>query len=707
MKRIALGIIMGFLTSIPAVVSAQQVEYVGSALWSGIFDIKIDGNYAYCAFCNGLKIFNISDPSSPVEISHVLTSGRNFRISFYDNFIYLAQEYDGLDVVDISDKQNPRIIAHLDDLDWVWDVFAIGEYIYTAEADSGLQIISVSDPSYPVRIGAYHTNTRDIYIDSNFAYAIDIYRWRMKIIDISNPTGPVLVGIYTDNDSTRMPLGSDIAVIDDYAYVVDWMGRFTIVNVHDKYNPIFASMYAIPSGSSHLSVLDNLVYIPESMYGLQILNIYDPNYPLLISEYPAVGYNSGIDVAAGHAYMTDHERGFKVIDVSNPYSPTLDADYDPPTYIKRVTVSGDLAITSDTSQYLRLVDITNRSNPAEIGRFHLNHQIYDLQIDGDMAYIITSQGFYVIDISDPLQPIQVGLYDNLAGWALSIDSGYAFVLDGAGIHVINISDPTNPTMQGHCYFPSRGYRDDIFLDQGYAYIAASESGLYIVSISNPVDPTLVGHIVLPGYACGITKTGNYAFIANETDGINVIDVSDPANPQIAGQYSERGALMDVEFFDHFAFVSDNWSGLWVLDIDNPAHPSLVTKFHTNCPAYEMATRGNLIYLANYCSLTILRFDPITGIIENLSPIHSPSLSQNYPNPFNATTTISYDLPKASDVKIEIYVIGGGRVAKLSQGMQQAGQHSIQWNAGEQSSGVYFYKIKAGKFTETKKLILMK
>jgi len=83
------------------------------------------------------------------------------------------------------------------------------------------------------------------------------------------------------------------------------------------------------------------------------------------------------------------------------------------------------------------------------------------------------------------------------------------------------------------------------------------------------------------------------------------------------------------------------------------------------------------------------------------------LSQNYPNPFNPSTQISYTIPKASAVTLTIYDILGRQVATLVNAKNEPGEHSISWNALSVPSGVYFYRIVAGSFVQTKKMMLMK
>ena len=84
-----------------------------------------------------------------------------------------------------------------------------------------------------------------------------------------------------------------------------------------------------------------------------------------------------------------------------------------------------------------------------------------------------------------------------------------------------------------------------------------------------------------------------------------------------------------------------------------------------------------------------------------------ALLQNYPNPFNASTVIRYSLLEPADVKIEIFDILGRRVRTFLAEKQPAGYHQIIWNAEKRSSGMYFYRIEAGEYSDTKKMVLLK
>jgi len=107
---------------------------------------------------------------------------------------------------------------------------------------------------------------------------------------------------------------------------------------------------------------------------------------------------------------------------------------------------------------------------------------------------------------------------------------------------------------------------------------------------------------------------------------------------------------------------------------------------------------------------------ITGTTSSSTAVKEPvssdrpatyALGQNYPNPFNPATEIRYQLPAAGRVRLTVYSLLGVELARLVDGSKDAGTHVAVWNASGMSSGVYFYKIEAGSFMRTMKMVLQK
>ncbi len=112
-------------------------------------------------------------------------------------------------------------------------------------------------------------------------------------------------------------------------------------------------------------------------------------------------------------------------------------------------------------------------------------------------------------------------------------------------------------------------------------------------------------------------------------------------------------------------------------------------------------------LTYYAKNAVVQYITITDINENNKPLYNFYLNQNYPNPFNPSTTINFSIPKQEFVTLIIYDVLGKEIATLVNEELAAGNHVNTWNAPNVSSGVYFYKLQAGKFSETKKMILIR
>ena len=108
----------------------------------------------------------------------------------------------------------------------------------------------------------------------------------------------------------------------------------------------------------------------------------------------------------------------------------------------------------------------------------------------------------------------------------------------------------------------------------------------------------------------------------------------------------------------------------------------------------------------------LPWSPIPEPIGIGDPPSAPSLSQNYPNPFNPTTTIAFSIAARGHVELNVYDVGGRLVRTLANEVRPAGAHRVTWdgrdaNGEPVASGVYFCRLNAGVFSQTKKMVMLK
>jgi photosystem II stability/assembly factor-like uncharacterized protein len=149
------------------------------------------------------------------------------------------------------------------------------------------------------------------------------------------------------------------------------------------------------------------------------------------------------------------------------------------------------------------------------------------------------------------------------------------------------------------------------------------------------------------------------------------------------------------------FKTTNGGATWLFQNVNTTNLGTVLSFlfYNELTGWAVGGNGNLLYTSSGGS---------TFINSNCTNMHSDFiLNQNYPNPFNNETVISFSLPRKSNVHISIFDIIGREIKTLVNEFKKAGSYLVSFNGSELASGVYFYRIRAGDFVQTKRMILLK
>jgi hypothetical protein len=141
---------------------------------------------------------------------------------------------------------------------------------------------------------------------------------------------------------------------------------------------------------------------------------------------------------------------------------------------------------------------------------------------------------------------------------------------------------------------------------------------------------------------------------------------------------------------------------YMVDTTEAGSGSYTTQFVTQ--PYTVS-RGGITSLGPFA---VGRFREVTGVIERDPGVPTEfNLSQNYPNPFNPSTSIQYSVPSTQYVSLKVYDMLGRELRTLVSEVKPPGSYTVEWDPRGVASGVYFYRIEAGAFRETKKLILLR
>jgi hypothetical protein len=300
-------------------------------------------------------------------------------------------------------------------------------------------------------------------------------------------------------------------------------------------------------------------------------------------------------------------------------------------------------------------------------------------------------------------------YYGLAG----TDMGYSIIRSDGGYMITGVSPSFN----------NQQFNSDLFLmktDADGDTVWTKSYGGEQEERGSRIRKTADGGYVAVGYSksFGGGYTKDWYIVRTNADG-------DSLWTRVYGSPYEDVALDIKELPDNAGFVVaggmhyGQWDGcllrldangdsLWAIAIGGEDYEIFYAVELTDDGGYILAGQTES-YGAGGHDIYIVKLSPEqVGIDNQNAPVpRTFSLSQNYPNPFNTSTVIEYQLPTQSQVKIEIYNILGNRLCTIQDRRQSAGYYRAIWNADGFSSGIYFYKIQAGAYIETEKMLLIK
>src|SRR5258706_7892248 len=191
-------------------------------------------------------------------------------------------------------------------------------------------------------------------------------------------------------------------------------------------------------------------------------------------------------------------------------------------------------------------------------------------------------------------------------------------------------------------------------------------------------------------------------------------------PNVSAGYPLGFYMEDYEYVEGLGTL-DRYNGRVTVTPEYPdsIYSYFVTLDSTGNSAYPYAIGSGYYGIVEMANITshghvavtesVMTYSPVTAIGEG-NPDMIPDrigLNQNYPNPFNPSTTIRYELAHGGEVSLRLYDLFGREVATLVNGLKPAGTYDVNFDAGTRPSGVYFYRLQAGRSSLIKKLVLLK
>ncbi len=598
-----------------------RTTYFGSTLWTGMEDVALQGNYAYCGLANGIQIIDIADKTNPGLVSQLdLPRGQVRGVTISENRLYVADGPGGLKIVDISNPANPQLLGSVDiPADgYACDVEVAGNFAYLADGFDGLRAIDICNPAAPAMVGRYDTPdyATSVWLSGSNAYVADQY-YGLQIIGITNPFSLTLVGSDTVGAMDYFGRYMGVRVRDNYAYAACFES-FRIFDVTNPASPHqvkqissngffidmdfveFSDEYQtwkllytagwgyitkfditdpinthadntlvgdLDSPFDHLVVTPDYLLAPRRYTGLWIAghNFYD-FYSNPIGQYKTAAQNRDLAVEGNRAYVVMPDEGVQILDISNPESPTPLGFYsiceDPWNSIERYAFDGNrmCLVIHALQDTLHIVDATDPLNMSYFS-YPVTNYLAAVAIKGDRVYLSEYRigSLRILDISDPEAATVVGVYQSSAPTAmvLAVQDSLVYLCTTSGLEILNTSDPANIVRIGFCpKLLDTPY--DIKIHDQRAYMVGT-GGCQIVDISNPTSPmnlALRDDIIAP--AIDISADGNFAYVGAVEHGVGIYQITSPVPLNQAGHYTVPGyAWRAVPIGNLFYVVDEN------------------------------------------------------------------------------------------------------------------------------------------------------
>lgn len=725
--------------------AAEDLEFVGSALWREHIHVRIKGNYAFLAMTNGLQILDIGNPASPQLVTNLyIPDGPFMHLVVLDDVVFLAGNGSMVYRIDVSNVHQPRMTGAYDAEGYtIRGLDIAGNYAYISRTshhlESDMLVLDIGSGNFS-EIAQYPYAAEFIRATENYVITGSADCGGFVLLDNSNP-GEISELSCTPLDGNWSLIRAELADTLLYFTVISSIQPSTesamlIYNIKDPEHPAWVSTVTFEDNVLNCVVSGELAYVSNGVYGVQIFDISDPANPDKIGNYLNPGYLYFIAVADSVLYgcdvwpVTGYETvydtsfwggaapgDFLAVNVADPTIPEIMGFYHAPAQVTEVLSDRSFAFCLNKYDSIgadvQIVDLSDPSACHVIGSYSTERGAgIGGYTAGDYFYLATGPGgLEIVDMANKNNPAMVGVCEGGDGAQdVVVDNDFAFVANGtSGLWIWDVSDPEHP--QFVTSLPVSGVAESVVESGGYAYVAGA--GLHVFDISDPEHA--VAGVTLTEYAdCHSLAIGDGRLFTLTATGFAILDIqADPEHPALINQVQANDVPNALAYYDGFIALACGGAGVMVYNVIDPANPFPVGTFDTPGTTAGLAMDSGMVYIADTKSLIATTFPMILDADEDAPQTPGLySLRQNYPNPFNPATTIEYVVPKRSTVTLTVLNIIGQTIRTLVNDTKPAGTYTARWDGrdshGNQlASGIYLYRIDTGDYTETREMVLLK
>ena len=712
----------------------DRVEYLpGMSFAVEAFSLWGDDYFVVANEMSGLNIYQIvGNEAVPVGVEGAVGSERD--VAIVDWHAYVATGNQGLSRMSFAIPSAPIETDSIFLPGFATRVVASATHAFVACGTGGLVVVDVTHSGTMYNVGSYGTDVTAVCLDGTRLGIIN--NGQFEILDITTPATPVHLGTHGPGTNYH-----DGVMQGGLAYVINpgqverlditVPGAITATDTLDLNFPyhLYNSRLEIEGGevlvasAGYLCILDfpTGALLRESkqvgqindaaIIAGKILAVTDDRLEIFNDGLHENATAAGIFNFGGLMWIRGVMQEDVLFGMAYPSLPatlvateigggggllwSLDLEI-PGEYVYGVARRGSTVATLTNNGVLRISSVSRYGailrGSVALADIYLPQSDRVLAFLDDETIVIMDSGageltynIRVVDISDPDNPAQIGLYPLSMGYAAHVMTAGSLVIAARDtwVEVFDATDRTSLQFLAVHNLGSTSIRIDARDSWMYSLHRGSSSGLegteYLETwdISDPLNPISTDHLDLPASGHLVFQE-NWAY--QKGSGL-ILDLSDPAHPAPAGNFSLPNPSVD----QHSDVVV--------------SREYLVTGFMGS------SSTGFVHYLAAH-----LGTGEISAVGDDIPVVGTGLVLEAVPNPFNPRVDLQFDLPAASHTRLEIFDLRGRLVADLGEKFRQAGPQSVTWDGVDRQgrnlpSGVYLARISTPNGAASRKIVL--
>ena len=477
--------------------------------------------------------------------------------------------------------------------------------VNSSVSSRSLRIIDCTDPDnlFEIANNWASTTTYGLYIHGGLGYLAESNRG-FYLVNLTSRATIAEIG-HVDTAGVAM----DVVADGNYAYVADHENGVVIIDTSTLDNPVIVGHYGTPGSAWKLAKIGTTLFVADGNGGVQVLDVANPNNPILVTTIVLTSYVFDIELyggdlligAADGLYAYRIGGGMVNFATGLYYLSYYGYEY------WDVRVWGSTAYIAGGPDGFYTLDISEPLNPILLDHYipSIFRNFKKLDVDGTIAYLVDTDAIYVFDVADPTNIYLVNIIYGSGMVDVYADGELIYATTNTGFGIVNMTLPYSPQLIID-YGISFGSYTAIWVQGPNLHLVKYPGGdgvsIYVYDISDMTNPILTDTVIQPGYFWDVYVDGDMAYYGCE-DQMYVYNVSNPTQVSQYGYTSLNS--MGVWGFGPYIISADSTDGISLINNTNPNEQIVTSQYIQTVDALQVTCHGDRTFVANGDSLIIL------------------------------------------------------------------------------------------------------